>query len=404
MYPEGETRTSSHPIGQAVRPETKGIRVLHVLRGHRWGTIERESVRAIEWLQKTGVESFIYLDRYSPLDQALNKKNLGPTKLYPRQTLHTHWSGRLIFFFALRRLIKQHNIQLVHAYYIEDIVSVGMALRTFPEVPFVLSINHEIVKSYRKLWFKPFVARIDRFVVHNPEMMENVWSEMKIHPRKGLVIWPSPIEVDEDGASAPVSLTQEIVIGSYIPPLLRNMDGPQNLFTAIKVLQEKLQRPVRLKLFIDRNLSKSYFVEHLSTFSRPWAKSFTIEICEFDGLYPPFSSIHLWWTLSDEAIEDFSLLALKAHVPIMAPRMPSYIELKQKQPWVGELFKRNDIREMWANAYRVCDNLMDYHENLALSAKVFIPFWNQIGAQERLLKLYDKGIRLRKFLNARKGL
>ena len=149
-----------------------GIRVLHVLRGHRWGTIERESVRAIDWQKKAGVDAFIYLDRYSPIDQALAKTNPGPTKIYPRQTLHSPWSGRFGDLFTLRQMIKQHHIQLVHSYSLEDLVAIGMALRSTPEVPFVLSLNHEITKSYRKLWFKPFVTRVDRFVVHNIELME----------------------------------------------------------------------------------------------------------------------------------------------------------------------------------------------------------------------------------------
>ncbi|MEK6625167.1 MAG: hypothetical protein AABY86_09370, partial [Bdellovibrionota bacterium] len=222
--------------------------------------------------------------------------------------------------------------------------------------------------------------------------------------RKGLVLWPSPLEEVETSSSGQNDSSGEIVIGSYIPPLLRSMDGPQTMFAAITVLQENLKQPLRLKLFVDRTLIKSYFVEHLHTFSRPWAKSFEIDICDFDGLYPPLSSIHLWWTLSDEVIEDFSLLALKARVPIIAPRMSSYIELKQKQPWIGELYKKQDVREMWSNCYKICDNLTDYRENLALDGKVFIPAWNEMGSQERLLNLYHRGIRLRKLLNSRKDL
>ncbi|HAZ14038.1 MAG: hypothetical protein A2X86_17130 [Bdellovibrionales bacterium GWA2_49_15] len=383
-----------------------GVRVLHLLRGHRWGTIERESLRSIQWQKKTGVVPVLYLDRKSPLDQALGTRELDAIKIYPRHSLHTSWTGRIADFFWLRKIIKQYNIQLVHAYSLEDLMLVGFALRSSPEVPFVISLNHEIVKSHRKLWLRPFVARIDRFVVHNPELLENIWTEMKLHPRKGLVLWPSPTDENStmrDGTEQ-VSLSGEIVIGSYIAPLLRNMDGPQTMFAAIAVLQEKMQKPLRLKVFVDRNLTKSYFVEHLHTFSRPWAKSFAIEICEFDGLYPPFSLIHLWWTLSDEVIEDFSLLALKAKVPIIAPRMSSYIELKQKQPWIGELYKKHDVREMWSNAFKICDNLMDYRENLALDSRVFIPIWNEMGTQDRLLNLYERGIRLRKLLNARKAI
>ncbi|MBI2519407.1 MAG: glycosyltransferase [Bdellovibrio sp.] len=399
---------NSRPLsGTDGRRVSGGMRILHLLRGHRWGTIERESLRSIQWQKTSGTDAVIYLDRKSPLDQALKQRAPEAIKIYPRQSLHTSWTGRIGDFFWLRKIIKQYNIQLVHAYSLDDLILVGLALRTSPEIPFVLSINHEIVKSHRKIWLRPFVERIDRFVVHNPELLENIWTEMKIHPRKGLVLWPSPTDDTEDNpiiSQERPDSHMELVIGSYVTPLLRNMDAPQAMFAAITVLKEKTKQPIRLKIFVDRLLTKSYFVEHLHTFSRPWAKSFMIEICEFDGLYPPFASIHLWWTLSDEIIEDFSLLALKTKVPIVAPKMSSYIELKRKQPWIGELYKKNDIREMWSSAYKISDNLMDYHENLALDAKVFLPAWIEMSAQEKLLNLYDRGIRLRKLLNARKSI
>lgn len=339
-------------------------KILFFVPGYEWKTIERTAFRSIQECSKNGVKCQVCLSENSPLDLKLD------SNLYSKLYFHTVSNAQLLSSVSegifLKRLIKEQSIELVHFFDLRHLSGITVALRGFPGIPLILSVNHEILQSFRKLWFRPMVSRLDKIIISSSELIENIWMQMLLHSRKCVVIPPLFNPDGREQAETKSSIHSGLNVATYLSPVLSSTEAIDSLCRAIEMANLHLGSNFSLTIFMDKVPSKSYFAEHLHKHLAHNFKNFKPEIIEFEGDYPDLSQVEIWAVSSYfEEIEDFALLALKNKIPLLAPRMPSYMELIGRSPFLGDTFKKADAREMGHKLKNIELNYSKLQEEMA---------------------------------------
>jgi|GEM_PF-5801205 len=394
--------------------------IIHVLTGYEWDTLHRFALRLMKWQLQKKIKIKLVLSANSPSHQWVEgnfkehlKSNL--ELVFPQNQLWSSFLGVWSQNFFYWKLFRNTEYQLVHLHSIDDIFSLAIPLRIRPDMPLIVSINDEVKKSHRKIWLRPITARIDRIILTHEELVENVWHEMRVQPRKTEVFSPLVLDqnksIESSGLNPGLSEKKdEIDIGFFVPPFLRDLQLPNFIFSSMRLLQQRLDLinggenkkfRVHLKMFFEAEIKKSYFSQHIDTFAKTWEGAFQFSFHQIDSVTESLHDLKYWIAGPMESLEDLSLSGIQNGVMVLAPHYPVYNNLEQK--------KKQD--NSFINTYRWGDS-RDLVEQI-LSTLTKDDSLNSLGKATDLIEitdphgvsdLYNKTVRVRRHFQARKGL
>ncbi len=247
-----------------------------------------------------------------------------------------------------RRILESDRSHIIFTFSLRDALVWSWVLRPYSAKALCLFINHEIVNSYRKIWLKGLISRIDHIFISSEEMLENIWAHLKVPDRKCSMILPfsgNLIPTAQERKRDNTSIT----IGMYISPIIRNQEEVQKILVMLKNLRLELDGKIQVKvrLFMDQDLPKTYLSDNIERLIQLLGGLDHVTNEKFEHLKLDLSALDIWFSpFIQEELEDFSLLALVNNVPIATPRTAVHMGLLKRFPGVGVSFKSGDAREM----------------------------------------------------------
>jgi len=388
--------------------------LLFICPSHEWGTRERGVLRDCKISLKNGFATHLYCYRDSFLD--IKAKEFDVTTFYHHGKTNYNFL-KWYKLFNLQREIKLRDISLIHCYIIDFLWPLSYFLRRNFHTPLIFSQYIEFNRTYRKLWHKLLIRRLDRMVLSSNEIEENVSLCLGIPKRKivfcGLGINTHFEPFAEECMPHFLALKKQKKIGVWVSPHLKNCETLKPLINATlaqNILAEDKEN-IRVFLFCEKNWNQNFIFPELQALIKelrvedsivfahmlPDMEDFSIFIEE--GLTfsksGPLEKIQrymdVWLSIEDiDIFEDYSITALLNKVPILVPRNGVNSEMHRQYGMIGETYKSGDAREMREKWEYIFENSKSYSKFLGEIRESLLKEYGEETYEENLLEQYQK--------------
>jgi len=331
-----------------------------------------------------GIKGAPLLEKLLPYQKDISFKEIN----YIPSTALLNW-GKLKGLF---KNLEQYSY--IHCYEISTIWPICFFLRNYPQIPVSLFLNKELVRSYKKVWYRPLSTRIDGLIVPSDDFIENVWSQVRVHPRKcyvnQYVNWKKSKNLKLD--------KETFNIGLYISPLSRDTKGVDSACSLINVLNKHDfgKRKVIFHFYMDEDIGSSFLSDNIEHYIKGKFKDLnSYKIHKFKGENLNFLEVNMWLELGGSGQLTYLFDALGSGIPVLISRGICTSNLFFKYPFIGETYRTGDFRELSQKVLKIIKNHSKY---LELIEKKQADLKKSLGADtysEGLVKFF-KGLKKRR--------
>jgi hypothetical protein len=378
--------------------------VLFFCPGQQWSTIERTAIRDCLAARQSGLKVVFCCSENSPLD--IKTEVYGFEKVYfksmPSSNL-LHWGA----FRKIEQTIIDREIDTVHNYGMRYLWPICYYLRGHPLIPVAITVNKELLKSYRKVWFRPLLTRLDKVFIPSSDLLENIWGQMWVHPRKcsclGMGI--PMVELFREGSTTKKSLKR---VGIYISPAQSKIEYLDFIFKSLEILigphYKSEVGDIEVIIYLDRELSNTFLSDNIRGHLAKFDLKESVSVVKFEGLVPAVQQIDLWISPhTDEELEDMAINALLTGCAVLLPRKASTMGLVRRFEGVGETYKRGDSRDFRVNCLKILSSVSKYHKKVHSCHKRLAEAFSDENYGEKLKSSYLSLTRKRELFFKRKG-
>lgn len=340
------------------------LTVLYICLSEEWGTVERRCLSDASYFRNIGGTSFILCHQKSLLDFEAEREDI--PRLYFQDDLST-WRGKLNLYFQIQQILQKQQVDIVHSYTYDSLLSLGVLLKGMPHIPMVFTFNENIPWKKNSLLDRWFISRTDSILTFSPNIRELAAETFPVNQRK--------IHVTGAGIDFPPKITRSTHLAekkkimTFIPRTeedLKNLrlfaDAIPPLLYALQSAGSKLQlifvfltdiswynHPIYdglKRMVLERQLEM-----HIAFETRPLASS-SFQDCDlFVGLPQA------------ELFSDQDLYALVTQTPVLLPRTSTRQHMV-KQGKFGETYHPEDGRELRDKMIKILNNYNQYLEEL----------------------------------------
>ncbi len=305
------------------------------------------------------------------------------------------------------------EVDLVHGYGFQVLMELAYHIRTYHHIPLLGTLTFDLERSFRNLWYRPMISRVDQFVLTSRDMIERVSSLLGVAPMKLQVCGiglPSP-----DNAE-PRRYTKEFhtpdgahLLGLHVGVDEENLGKLLTVLNALRALNGSGKHgDFYLVLFCEKP-----WREHI-LFSALRGAAHELECADYTifseqeesaegDLFAPIRGVQeqvdIWLGLpSAEPLEDLWISALLMRRPVVIPRTVSSMELLRQYDGCGETYKIGDAREIRGKVERITSHKSEYQEMLAKHSESLADLYDPDSYKESILGLYERSLAKRRRL------
>ncbi len=365
--------------------------ILYLSSSQSYGTKERMILRDAKILKDIGHYVFIYCMKNSLLD--IKAREFGFDCLY-------HNAGEHIKFIkwyklsSLKDCIERYDINIVHCYELNYVWPTAFFLRKKNKTSLFFTVSEDVVKYYKKFWFKSLMSRVDMVYVPLKEMNESISDHLDVPKRK---IFFSGLGLDVDSKTKPIKLDENVWnLAIYVNEDLLEVDDIETCIQSIWSLNQKrsLSKTCVLHLFSakgwDDNVLKPEIVETV----KKYGLSQNVIFHEHVKLAEINADIFLSYA-TGLPLEDYTLGALLKGIPIITDRNPATEELAISYGRAVMTYKTNDSRELRCKIEETFENYESAKDEVS---RIKTPILNEHGLdfyRTSLIKNYEKQLNKR---------
>lgn len=388
------------------------MRILFVCPSTFWSTQERLVLTDALVARTKGHQILIYGLRDSFLHHYAIKLGLefvahkGPYK-------KKSWS------FSRLKVIKKYFapgdlcVDLVHGYGFQVLMELAYHIRSFHHIPLLGTLTFDLERSFKNIWYRPMISRVDQFVLTSRDMIERVSSLLGVAPMKLQVCGiglPSPANVE------PRRYTKEFytpdgahLLGLHVGVDEENLSKILTVLNALRALNGSGKNgDFYLVLFCEKPWKEHVLFSALRGAAHELeCADYTIfseqeETAEGD-LFAPIRGVQeqvdIWLGLpSAEPLEDLWISALLMKRPVVIPRTVSSMELLRQYEGCGETYKIGDAREIRGKVEKITKKRDEYLDHLSKYAESLGDLYDPDSYKEAILGLYERSLAKRRRL------
>lgn len=388
------------------------MRILLVCPSLFWSTQERLVLTDALVAKAKGHDVFIYGLRGSFLQdyaQRLGIEFVIHKGAYKKKT----WRfGRLK---VLRKYFTpgENGVDLIHGYGLDVLMDLAFQVRRHPHIPLLGTLTFDLQRSFKSLWFKALIGRVDQFILTSRDMLESTGALLGVAPIKLQVCGiglPSPKSIEArqytkefhtpDGAH---------LLGVHIGVDEESLDKILTLLHALRALNgSEKQGDFYLVLFCEKPWKEHVLFNGLRGAAHDLGcADYTIfaqqEDSPMQDLFAPVRGVQeqvdIWLGLpSAEPLEDLWISALLMKRPVVIPRTVSSMELLRHYPGCGETYKIDDARELRGKIERITANRDYYDKALEDQAESLADVYDPDSYKDAILGLYERSLAKRRRL------
>ncbi len=340
------------------------LTVLYICLSDDWSTTERRCISDASYFRNIGGTSFILCHDKSLVAIEAEKEDI--PRLFFQNDLST-MRTKINFYFQLQQILQKQQVDIIHTYNYETLLSIGVLLKGLPHIPMVFTFNESIPWKKNNFLDRWFVSRTDAiftFASHIREMAAEIFpvNIRKIHATGAGIDFPAKIirSVHADEKRKIVTFIQRNeddlrnirLFVDAIPPLLHQLNSlgfhQRLIFTFITDISwytHPIYDGIK-RMILERHLEM-----HISFETRPLASSSFQDCDVFVGLP------------EEELFSDQDIYALVTQTPVLLPRTSTRQQLV-KQGKFGETYHPFDGRELKDKLARILLNYPRYLDEL----------------------------------------
>ncbi|MBC76242.1 MAG: hypothetical protein CME64_09520 [Halobacteriovoraceae bacterium] len=340
------------------RVHVNDLTTLFICPSTEWRTLERKAIADCLYLRDSGGNPILFCVKGSYVDREAEKRDL-PRIYYTGQKLDRLFDLRYIR--DMRKILKENRFDIVHCYNLDFIWGLCFVLLSNPKVPLLLTFNHFLNYTQKSLWQRWLFRRVDLIITFSQTTKEIAQETLPVSLRKvkiaggGIDVLPRPERVEKL-----VKRLGAIVCGP---------DDYERVKVVIYALQALLPSTVDLGIKVEFSL----FMEDEQTDTKEVLEKLVIglgmsDVISFKPLlteYSPFKEVDVFISTSfQEPFNDYEIMALLSHVPVIFPRTASRQSILLQYKWVGESYYFEDARELKTKLLKLLINEQVYLNEL----------------------------------------
>ena len=242
---------------------------------------------------------------------------------------------------------------MVHCYDFNLLFSLSSQLKRQKLTALIITQDHVIDKPLQRFWYRPLIARIDSLIMINKNLLQDALGNLGL-PLKRIEYFGMGIKNEDPTNQAKLAINFEqykdyFLAGTYVSPEISDVETLTPLFSALKVLNEKLPGGIRSKLVL---ISAEDF--QLLAILPEIMRQVELQQLQEDivfvttqDIFKVISFLNVWVSnCSKELIEDFALSAIMQEVPAIFARNFCTKDLLEDCEGIGESYKLFDAREL----------------------------------------------------------
>lgn len=146
-----------------------------------WGSLERRVLKDSLYQRDLGVTPTIYCFEKSVLSSFAVENNI---RVIYSQNKKINKLLDLKYLFELRKIFKEENYNFVHCFNTRYVWMVALALKSYKSIPLFLTVNKRVNFSFRGIFYKWLLRRVDRVFTFSQTMIEIVPTFLDVPKRK----------------------------------------------------------------------------------------------------------------------------------------------------------------------------------------------------------------------------
>ena len=340
------------------RVHVNDLTTLFICPSTEWRTLERKAIADCLYLRDSGGNPILFCVKGSYVDREADKKDL-PRIYYTGQKLDRLFDLRYIR--DMSKILKENRFDIVHCYNLDFIWGLCFVLLSNPKVPLLLTFNHFLNYTQKSLWQRWLFRRVDLIITFSQTTKEIAQETLPVSLRKvkiagGVIdILPRPERVEKL-----VKRLGTIVCGA---------EDYERVKVVIYALHALIPSTVDLGIRVEFSLFMEDEQEEIKKALEELIVTLEMnEVVSFKPLlseYSPFKEVDVFVSTSfEEPFNDYEIMALLSHVPVIFPRTASRQSILLKYKWVGESYYFEDARELKSKLLKLLINEQVYLNEL----------------------------------------
>lgn len=324
--------------------------ILYLLPTRDWSTKERFAFRDIELAQKNGYN--VYLCTYEDSFLAGLARDL-KIEIIP---FKEHFFNRFTEFhkyFPLSVVTKRTKIDIVHCYDFNLLLSLSFQLKTENLIALIVTQDHIIDKPLQRFWYRPLISRIDSLILINRNLTNDALGNLGL-PLKKIEYFGMGLKLESPADPKTIAFNFDLykdyfLAGTYVSPVMNNKDILTPLFSALKVLNEKMPGGKKSKLVLISaiDFQQIAILPEILRLIQDQELQEDVLFASAKDINGVIAQLGVWISNSaQELIEDFAISALVQEVPAIFARNFCTKDLIKEFEGVGETYKLFDAREL----------------------------------------------------------
>lgn len=324
--------------------------IFYLLPTKDWSTKERFAFRDIELAKKHGYN--VYLCTYEDSFLAEIARGLD-IEIIP---FKEHFLNRFTEFhkhFSLKSITKKVKLDIVHCYDFNLLLSLSFQLKTENLTALIVTQDHIIDKPLQRFWYRPLISRIDSLVLINRNLVQDALGNLGL-PFKKIEYFGMGLKFESSIKSDEIAFNFDLykdyfLAGTYVSPVIKNIDILVPLFFALKVLNEKMPGGKKSKLVLISvvDFQTIPILPEIMKLIQEQELQDDVLFVSANDINAVISQLGVWISNSaHELIEDFAISALVQEVPAIMGRNFCSKDLIKEYEGLAETYKLFDAREL----------------------------------------------------------
>jgi len=327
--------------------------ILFVLHTVEWNSKERSLLKDALLANQAGFEVYILTNANNFLTKIALVNSL---TVLPMSTSILNKFSDFHFLINAKKILKEYKISIVHCYDFHFVVSLSIQMRKLKEISLVITHDHNIDLPLKSFIYRPFFSRIEALIISNRVILSDALGNLGISAWKikylGMGIKPKFEEttemkhLEEDHFK---KYQNFFLAGTYISPEISQIDEIAFLFYALKSINTKNPGGVNSKLVLisESNFNEMKIFQELKNLIQELSLQDEVVFVTASEVEMILERLSVWISHTEqEFIEDFTVLGLIHHLPVLVPKNLATMELFREYQGIGEAYSKKDARDL----------------------------------------------------------
>ncbi|MCO4754079.1 MAG: glycosyltransferase [Bacteriovoracaceae bacterium] len=348
------------------RVHVNDLTTLFICPTKKWRTLERKAIADCLYLRDCGGNPILFCVKGTYVDREAEKRDL-PRIYYTGQKLDRLFDLRYIR--DMRKILNENRFDIVHCYNLDFIWGLCFVLMSNPKVPLLLTFNRFLNFTQKSLWQRWLFRRVDLVITFSQTTKEIAQETLPVSFRK--------IKIAGGGIDVIPKAIREEKLTKRLGSIISGSDDVDRVKVVMYALQSLLSSTIDLGIKLEFAVFSSFDQDsdELVPLQELVSQLGLTEVVSYKPLFSgesTFKEVDIFvGTSFGEPFNDFEIMALLSHVPVIFPRTASRQSILLQYKWVGESYYFEDARELKAKLLKLLINeqvylneLQDSHEQI----------------------------------------